>query len=432
MKTGNDSQGHTSRDDLEQLQLEQLQSTLNRAYKNVPFYKKRFDDHEIDPGAVNSVEDLKRLPFTTRKDLADNYPYDMFAVPLRDIVRISPSAGTTAKPFVVGFTRGDLKARQDITARFLSAGKTTDTDIVQICLNPGLAGWGRALKEGAEHIGASVMPMTQMSTSKQLMAMKDYRTSVLITTPSYAMHMLRVMETIGLNPDTLALRAIFTVGGPVPSDWRDRLEGALAVSLTAGYGLSDVTAPGIGFECGEKTGFHVSEDHFIFEIVDPQSGQPCLPEAEGEVVLTTLTGRAFPLIRFRTGDVAALVSGTCPCGRAFSRISEITGSTGPVLTVAGIKVDPVQIEQILQTLSGTASPRFMIRLYKEDYLDVMEIWLEMTEDLFSDEVKRVENDLKRLRRRVFQTLGLEVAIRLVERSTLDEADLPVGGVKDER
>ena len=432
MRTWDDNHAQISAKDLEQLQLEQLQSTLNRAYKNVPFYKKRFDHLQIDPGALDTVQDLKKLPFTTRQDLANNYPYDMFAVPLRDIVRISPAAGTTAKPFVVGFTRGDLKARRDITARFLAAGGTTDTDIVQICLNPGLSSWGRALKEGAEHIGASVMPMTHMSTSKQLMAMKDYRTSVLIATPSYAMHMLRTMQTLNLDPQSLALKAVFAVGGPVPKDWRTRMETLLDIELTAGYGLSDVTAPGIGFECHEKTGLHISEDHFILEIVDPETGRSCPPGKEGEVVLTTLTARAFPLVRFRTGDLASIVPGACPCGRAFSRISETTGHTGQILTIAGIKVHPAQIEQVLQTVSGPTSPRFVIRLYKEDYLDCVEICLEMTESLFSDEVKRVENELKRLRRRVFQTLGLEVSIRLLESGTFDAGDLPVGGVIDER
>jgi len=274
--------------------------------------------------------------------------------------------------------------------------------------------------------------MTHMSSSKQLMAMKDYRTSVLIATPSYAMHMLRTMQTLNLAPHSLALKAVFAVGGPVPKDWRTRMETLLDIELTAGYGLSDVTAPGIGFECHEKTGLHISEDHFILEIVDPETGRSCPPGKEGEVVLTTLTARAFPLVRFRTGDLASIVPGTCPCGRAFSRISETVGHTGQILTIAGIKVHPAQIEQVLQSVSGTTSPRFVIRLYKEDYLDCVEIWLEMTESLFSDEVKRVENELKRLRRRVFQMLGLEVSIRLLESRTFDAGDLPIGGVIDER
>jgi len=419
-------------EDLAQLQLEHLQSTLNRAYKNVPFYKKRFDGLGIDLSTLDVVRDLSKLPFTTRQDLADNYPYDMFAVPLRDIVRISPSAGTTAKPFVVGFTRGDLKARQRITARFLTVGGTTETDIVQICLNPGLSSWGRALKEGAEDIGASVMPMTHMSTAKQLLAMKDYRTSVLITTPSYAMHMLRVMQTIELDADRLALKAVFVVGGTIPTDWRRHLEKDLGVTLTAGYGLSDITAPAIGFECSDKSGFHISEDHFILEIVNPESGQPCSPGQEGEIVLTTLTGRAFPLVRFRTGDLASVKTGPCPCGTTFSRISEITGATGQVLTVSGIKMHPAQIEQVLQALPGPIPPRFVVRLYREDYLDRVEIWLEMTEGLFSDEVKRVEDHLKELRRRVFQMLGLEVSIKLMESATLDADHLPASRVIDER
>jgi phenylacetate-CoA ligase len=246
------------------------------------------------------------------------------------------------------------------------------------------------------------------------------------------MHMLGVMDTLNLTPASLALKALFLVGGPVKAGWRKRLKTKLGVEVTAGYGLSDVTAPGIGFECGHDGGLHVSEDHFIFEIINPETGEPSTPREEGEIVLTTLTGRAFPLVRFRTGDLGAHVPEPCPCGRTFSRMSETGGYTGNVLTVAGIKVHPLQVKQILQPPSDTPPPRFVIRLHKEDYLDRMEIWLEMTERLFSDEVKQVENDLKRLRRQVFQMLGLEVSIRLVEASTLDLSDVPIGGVLDER
>jgi len=432
LKSFNGDNEKMNRDELEQLQLEQLQSTLNRAYKNVPFYKKQFDLLGIDTSTLSSVQQIKDLPFTTRQDLANNYPYDLFAVPLRDIVRISPSAGTTAKPLVVGYTKGDLKARNTVTARFLAAGGVVDTDIVQICLNPGLSSWGRALKEGAENIGASVMPMTHMSTSKQLMAMEDYKTSVLLTTPSYAMHILEVIKDTKIETSNLALKAILVLGGPLDPDWRNRLERALGISLTAGYGLSDVTAPGIGFECHEKKGLHISEDYFMLEIIDPGTGDVCLSGKQGEVVLTTLTARAFPLIRFRTGDLASIKDDLCPCGRSFVRISEITGHTGEVLTIAGVKVHPAQIEHILKTVSGKTPPRFLIRLYKENFLDMVEIWLEITETIFSDEVKLVENTLKHLRRQVFQILGLEVSIRLVEASTIEQHNLPSGGVIDDR
>jgi phenylacetate-CoA ligase len=420
------------REELEQVQLERLQSTLNRAYKNVPFYRRQFDAHGIHPSALTAVKGISHLPFTTRQDLCDDYPYGLFAVPLRDIVRISPSTGTTAKPVVVGFTKSDLKARENITARYLTAGGVRDTDVVQICLNSGLSSWGRALKEGAESIGASVMPLSPMSTSKQLMTMEDYKTSILLTTPSYAMHMLDAMETIAKGPKSLALRAVLLVGEALTEEWRDTLQSAFNLDVLAGYGPSDVMAPGVAFECEEKKGLHVNEDHFVLEIVDPQSGALRSPGQDGEVVLTTLTARAFPLIRFRTGDLASTLDAPCPCGRTFVRISTITGYTGEVLTIRGVKAHPGQIEQILAADFGGDHPRFLVHLYKEKHLDMVEIWLEMTDRLFSDEVKGIENTLKQLRKRMFQLFGLETTIRLMEASTLDQHGMASGGVIDDR
>ena len=432
MKLWDAKNEQVAKGDLEQVQLERLQSTLNRAYKNVPFYRKQFDSLGIHPSALASVQDITRFPITTRQDLGDNYPYGLFAVPLRDIVRISSSAGTTVKPVVVGYTKGDLKVRDTVTARFLTAGGVVDTDVVQICLNPGLLNWGRALKEGAESIGASVMPMSLMSTSKQLMAMQDFKTSVLLTTPSYAMHMLGVMEAVSIDANSLALKAILVVGEPLTADTRDRLESSFNVDVTAGYGPSDVMGPGVAFECHQKKGFHISEDHFVLEIVDPDSKDPSPPGKAGEVVLTTLTARAFPLIRFRTGDLAFFMDQTCLCDRTLALVSGITGYTGDVLTIRGVKAHPVQIERILNGIFEAISPRFLVHLYKENHLDMVEIWLEMTDTIFSDEMKILDNTLRKLRQQIFQILGLQVMIKLIEASTFDQYALPSCGVVDDR
>jgi phenylacetate-CoA ligase len=420
------------REDLEQLQLERLQSTLNRAYKNVPFYRKEFDELGIDPGALSSVQEITKLPFTTREDLGDNYPYGMFAVPLRDIVRISSSTGTTPKPVVVGYTMRDLKARGTITARFLAASGVADTDVVQICLNPGLSNWGRALKEGAENIGASVMPMSHISTSKQLLAMRDYKTSVFIATPSYAMHTVEAMEAIDIDTSALALKAVVLVGEALKQETRERLESTFKIDVTAGYGPSDVMGPGLAFECTEQDGLHISEDHFLLEIVASDGEAPCAPGEEGEVVLTTLTAKAFPFIRFRTGDLASMMAGSCPCGRTLARMSGITGHTGEVLTIRGVKVHPAQIDRIIKGLFQGFSPRFLIHLYKESYQDMTEIWLEMNDTIFSDEVKILEGTLKRLREQIHEMLGLHVTIRLVEAETIEQYAKASGGVLDER
>ncbi|MBW2107885.1 MAG: AMP-binding protein [Deltaproteobacteria bacterium] len=417
---------------LEQLQLEQLQSTINRAWKHVPFYKRRFQSHGVEPAGLRAIQDIAALPFTTRQDLGDDYPYGLFAVPLRDIVRISPAPGTTAKPVVVGFTRSDLRVRNQLTARFLSAAGVGDMDVVQICLNPGLSNWARALKEGAEVVGASVMPFTMMSTAKQLMVMEDFKTSVLLTTPSYGMHLLDTMEGLGKSARDLALKTVLVVGESLKDSDRNALEMALGVKVFVGYGPSDVLGPAVAFECPEKQGLHVNEDHFLLEIVDPRNTTPLPPGREGEIVLTTLTARAFPLIRFRTGDVARILEGPCACGRTFVRISTVSGHVGNILTIRGVKTHPTQIAQILAADPKTASSRFLIHLYKENHLDMVEIWLEMTPLLFSDEVKNIEQVLKRLRKHLFQRLGLEATIRLVESLTFDLEDIGPGGVVDHR
>jgi phenylacetate-CoA ligase len=333
---------------------------------------------------------------------------------------------------VVGYTKSDLKVRSTLTARFLTAGGVVDTDVVQICLNPGLSNWGRALKEGAENIGASVMPMSHISTSRQLMAMQDYKTSVLLTTPSYAMHMIEVMETIGIDADALALKAILVVGEALTEETRNKLESTFKVSVTAAYGASDVMGPGIAFECTEKHGLHISEDHFLLEIVGRDSDLPCGPDEVGEVVLTTLTAKAFPLIRFKTGDLASKMTGTCACGRTLTRMSGITGYTGEVLTIRGVKVHPAQIGRIVERIAQDFSPRFLIHLYKENYQDTTEIWLEVNDAVFSDEMKVLEGMLRHLGEQILEILGLHVTIRLVEAETIEQHRKPSGGVIDDR
>jgi phenylacetate-CoA ligase len=420
------------REDLEQVQLERLQSSLNRAYKNVPYTREQFDKAGLDVNTVETIQDLARFPFTTREDLGKNYPYGLFAVPLRDIVRISSSAGTTSNPVVVGYTKNDLRTRETVTARFLAAGGVVDTDVVQISLNPGLSNWGRVLKEGAEAIEASVMPMSHMNTSKQIMAMQDYRTSVLLTTPSYAMYMFRAMEAMGTNVNALALKAILVVGEAMTRETRETLESGLKVDVTAGYGVSDVLGPGIAFECQEKNGLHVSEDHFLLEVVEPDSGNPCPPGETGEVVLTTLSTKAFPLIRFRTGDLASILPGDCPCGRTLLRISQIQGQCGEVLTVRGVKVNAAQIQRIVHGIAEGYSPRFLIHLYRQNELDIIALWLEVNESVFSDEIKILEGMLNDLKYQLLRSLGVPVRIKLVEASTIEEHSKTTGGVIDER
>jgi phenylacetate-CoA ligase len=264
------------------------------------------------------------------------------------------------------------------------------------------------------------------------MAMEDYKTSVLLTTASYAMHILDVMKRLGKEATSLVLKTILVVGEALTDTCRDTLQSTFLVDVLAGYGPSDVMPPGVAFECEAKNGLHINEDHFLLEIVDPESGVPCPPGKEGEIVLTTLTAKAFPLIRFRTGDLAYSLDRSCACERTFSSISAVTGFTGDVLTIRGVKVHPVQIEQILAGAAGEKPPRFFIHLYKESHLDMVEIWLEMTEQLFSDEVKGIEQTVDRLQKAMFQLLGLQGKIKLMEAATMDRLGMDSGGVIDDR
>jgi phenylacetate-CoA ligase len=264
------------------------------------------------------------------------------------------------------------------------------------------------------------------------MAMQDYKTSVRLTTPSYAMHMIEVMDTIGIDADALALKAILVVGEALTEETRNKLESTFKVGVTAAYGPSDVMGPGVAFECTEKHGLHISEDQFLLEIVGRDSDLPCGPDEVGEVVLTTLTAKAFPLIRFKTGDLASKMTGTCACGRTLTRMSGITGYTGEVLTIRGVKVHPAQIGRIVERIAQDFSPRFLIHLYKENYQDTTEIWLEVNDAVFSDEMKVLEGMLRHLGEQILEILGLHVTIRLVEAETIEQHRKPSGGVIDDR
>ncbi|MDO9262603.1 MAG: phenylacetate--CoA ligase family protein, partial [Desulfosalsimonadaceae bacterium] len=338
-----------------QLQLERLQSTLNRAYRNVPFHKKRFKDMGIDISEVNRLTDLARLPFMERHHISDNYPYDLFAVPLRDIVRIHTAPGTTQKPTVSGYTPQDLSIWQTILTRALLASNITPHDILQITLNPGLANWGRDYKSGAEAIEASVIPHTPMSVEKKVMVLMDYRTSVLITTPASARQLADYVKKEDINTTAMGLKTLILVGEAVNPETRNLLEAELGVTVWTHYGLSEVPGPAIAFECETHEGLHVNEDHFLPEIVDPVSGDVLPDDRFGELVLTTLTTRAFPLIRFKTGDRARIIRETCSCGRQLRRIEWTGERVDDLLNIDGVKVHTRQMQVAIESLLGFSS-----------------------------------------------------------------------------
>jgi phenylacetate-CoA ligase len=404
-----------SREELELLQLERLQSTLNRAYRQVKFYRRQFDQRQLRPDDIQDLTQLTKLPFTTRDDLSENYPYGLFAVPLRDIVRIQSSPGTTENPVVVGYTAGDLKFWRELSARLYRSADVGKDDIVQIILAGGLNNWARDLKDGAEHLGASVIPLSNLNFAKQLMVMRDYKTSVLVTTPSYAKHLVAVMDAMGMVPADFSLKRALLVAEPLSAALRDEIAAGLQVSISAAYGITEVLGPGLAFSCPHGDSFHFSEDHFLPEIVDPDSGERRPDGFPGELVITTLSTAAFPLLRFRTGDLTSLQAGACSCGCPLIRLGDIVGRCDRIFSIGGIKVHPDQIAAYIQETLNGHYPRHQLRLGRDAALAYLDIEIEVDESLFSDEVKCLEAIGRRLRRQLRENLGIESRVSLVEK-----------------
>lgn len=412
-----------------QQQLERLQSTLNRAYKNVPFYQNRLRSAGVEPSRIESVSDLARVPFTEREHLSENYPYGLFAVPLRDVVRIHTARGTALKPTVSGYTRQDLALWRELTARALATAGVSRADILQIDLDPGLANWGRDYKDGAETIEASVIPLTLLPPEKQLMVLRDYKTSVVVTSTSAADQLIHHLFRANLNPTSLALKTLILVGEPPDSEVRERLERQLHVKTWVHYGLTDVPGPALAFECEAHAGLHVSEDHFFPEVVNSSTGEAVSEGEEGELILTTLTTRAFPLVRFRTGDRVRMSAGACPCGRTLRRIEWFPGHGDEIMVIRGVKVHQQQVLLLLERALGfpPSSWRFIAR--KQKLRNYLEIWLEVDERLFSDEIKEMEKLSRELGMDLEQELGVPVRIRFRESRSF-ELPGPVAHLQD--
>jgi phenylacetate-CoA ligase len=415
------------RGELELLQLERLQATLNRVARNVPLYRKRFAELGIDPYDVQSLEDVKRLPFTTKEDLRQNYPYGLFAVPLRDVVRMQASTGTTGKPTVVGYTSGDVRRWSELAARILTAGGVTKDDAVQIAFNYGLFTGAFGVHSGAELIGASVIPSSGGDPRRQISIMQDYRTTALVCTPSYALHLADTLDELNINKTALSLRFGLFGSEPWTEETRREIEDRLGIQATDNYGLSEIT--GVAGECLERVGLHINEDHFLAEIVDPQTGEVLPAGAKGELVLTTLTKEAFPLIRFRTGDLTTLIDAPCACGRTLKRMTRIPGRSDDMLIIHGVNVFPAQIEAVISG-TGLTDPHYQIVLDRVGHMDLATIMLEAPESFCTDSIKQSQRILENVRIRLQTELGVAFEVRLVEPRTIARED--GGRVNDRR
>jgi phenylacetate-CoA ligase len=406
------------REDLEQVQVERLQATLNRVYQNVAFYRQSFDRAGISIERIKSVKDLKELPFTTREDLRRSYPYDMFAVPLKDIVRIHSTSGTTGKPIVVGYTQTDIGIWTSLIARILTAIGITDHDFVQIAFDYNITAAGLGFHYGAEKIRASVIPASTDIIGRQIQIMKDYKTTAIISTPGYALHIAKVLDETGIHPESLYLKTGLFGAEPWSENLRSEIERGLRLKAFDNYGLTELIGPGISFECECRNGLHVNEDHFIVEVVDPNTQKPLGFGEEGELVFTTITRQGFPLIRYRTGDISCLMEGKCECGRTLVRMKRVSGRTDDMIIINGINVFPSQIEECLLQIEGV-EPHYQIILDRKDGEDTMEIQVEATDSFkYFDIVSSILTLKQKLKKHLEETLGIKPEITLVEKKTI--------------
>jgi phenylacetate-CoA ligase len=420
------------REALDAIQLKRLQDLVERVYNAVPFYKKAFDEKGVKPDQIKSLEDLKRLPFTLKQDLRDNYPFAMFATPMEDVVRIHASSGTTGKPTVVGYTQKDIDTWADLMARTLAAAGAHKGDIVHNAYGYGLFTGGLGFHYGAERLGASVIPVSGGNTKRQILLMKDFGPTVLTCTPSYALRLGEVAAEEGVDFKSLKFRVGVCGAEPWSENMRAEIEEKLGIEAVDIYGLSEIIGPGVSVECIEaKQGLHVFEDHFIVETINPETGES-VPEGEpGELVFTTLTKEAFPLIRYRTRDLSVLNREPCKCGRNLVRMGRITGRSDDMLIIRGVNVFPSQIETVLMSRTDVA-PYYMLIIDRKEQLDTLEVDVEINEDAFSGAVKDLQHVEKEIEKDIKDLLGVSCTVRLVEPKTIQRSEGKAQRVIDKR
>ncbi len=403
-----------------ELQVRRLRETVARLMANVPVYREKFQALGVRPEEIRSIEDLKKLPFTTKDDLRDTYPYGLFAVPLDETVRVHASSGTTGKPTVVGYTTQDVNIWAEVMARSIGCSGGTPHDILQVAYGYGLFTGGLGLHYGGERMGCTVIPMSSGNSERQLMMMRDLGATILACTPSYALTLADIAEEMGIGAEELSLKSGIFGAEPWSEGSREAVERKLGLSAHDIYGLSEIIGPGVANECEVKGALHVFDDHFIPEIIDPQTGAP-VPEGEpGELVFTCITKRALPLIRYRTRDVSTLSRGLCPCGRTHPRMGRITGRTDDMLIIRGVNVFPSQIEHVLLGIEE-AEPHYQLVVRREGRLDVLEVQVEVAGALFADTVRRLEEVEKKISDALRSALSVSAKVKLVEPKTIERS-----------
>jgi phenylacetate-CoA ligase len=416
---------------MRKVQSERLRTLVKRVYSNVPTYRSKMQEAGIMPGDIKSVDDLKILPFTYKQDLRDNYPYGMFAVPMEDIVRIHASSGTTGKQTVVGYTAHDIDMWAECIARaFVSAG-IYKGDIIQVAYGYGLFTGGLGVHYGAEKLGASVIPISGGNTKRQIQTMIDFGSTVIACTPSYSLFIAEEMAEMGYGADDNKLKVGIFGAEPWSLQMKRDIEAKLGIKAIDIYGLSEVMGPGVSCECSYCAGMHIAEDNFIPEIIDSVTGEVKETYEEGELVFTTLTKEGLPLIRYRTRDISSLHDQKCECGRTSVRMDKVTGRTDDMLIIRGVNVFPSQIEGVLLEIGGTA-PHYQIIVNRVDNRDLLEVQIEMTAEMFSDEVRRIEDVEQKIRHELDSVLGISAKVRMVEPKTIPRSEGKAKRVIDNR
>ena len=420
-----------SRDRLTALQNERLSAMVERIYYNVPFYRQQLQQKGIEPGDIKSVEQLKHLPFTTKQDLRDNYPFGLFAVPSSEVVRLHASSGTTGRPTVVGYTRKDIGIWSEVMARTLTSAGAGKTDVLHIAYGYGLFTGGLGVHYGAEKIGATVIPMSGGNTQRQLQLMRDFGSTILACTPSYALFLAEAMTDAKMPIESFKLKAGVFGAEPWTEEMRREIESKLKIKALDIYGLSEIIGPGVAAECPHQCGLHVFEDHFIPEIIDPNTLEVLPYGTTGELVFTCITKEALPLLRYRTRDLTMLQAGQCSCGRTIVRMKKCLGRSDDMLIIRGVNVFPSQVETVLLEMSETR-PHYLLIVDRVNNLDVLEIWVEVDEQFFSDEIKKLEVLKKKIQHNIESVLGIGANVKLVEPKTIERSEGKAKRVIDKR
>ena len=419
------------REKIRSIQLGRFKKTIKHCYDSNIFYKKRLDGAGVNPDKINSLDDIVKIPFTTKDDLRDNYPFGLFCTPLSEVVRVHSSSGTTGNPTVVGYTRKDLDMWADNLIRIMYDVGARKEDIVQISHGLGLFTGGFGFLDAAEKLGCMVIPISGGVTERQLKVMKDYKTTIIACTPSYCLYMAEVAEKMGIKFEDLNLKLGFLGGEPWTDSMRDEIEKRLKMKALNSYGLSEVLGPGVSCECFEQNGLHINEDHFLTEVIDPETGRILKNGEKGELVFTSLTKEAFPVLRYRTEDISYLIDEACPCGKTLIKMAKPVGRSDDMLIIRGVNIFPSQIEEILMKVKDL-EPHYLIVVNIVNHMDTIEVWVEVSEKIFREKIMDLEFFEKSIEERLYSSIGIRIKVSLKEPKTIERSEGKAKRVWDKR